>query len=73
MYPVWDKWIMPRCDVIPSAYHDDPETWSLPNFDDIKGPLSTPPIGAVRCEYILLDHLSHEKGKPLPTLVWGAQ
>ena len=41
MYPVWDKWIMPRCDVIPSEYYDDPEKWALSNIDAIKGPRAT--------------------------------
>ena len=35
-YPVWDMWIMPICDVVPSEYQEDPEMWSLSNIDDIR-------------------------------------
>ena len=62
MYPVWDKWIMPRCDAIPQRYLDDPEKWALSNIDDARAPLETPPLGPVRWEYLLLDQLSHEQG-----------
>ena len=44
MYPVWEKCIMPRCDVVPSEYQEDPEMWSMSSVDDIRGPRATPPI-----------------------------
>ena len=59
---VVDTWIMPRCDVVPSEYQEDPEMWAFSNIDDIRGPRATPPIGPVRCAYILLGRLSHEQG-----------
>ena len=62
MYPVWDKWIMPRCETIPQRYNEDPERWALSSIDDTRGPRETPPLGAVRWEYTLLDCLSHEQG-----------
>ena len=62
MYPVWDKWIMPRCDAVPQRYLDDPERWALTNIDDARGPQETPPLGPVRWEHLLLDQLSHELG-----------
>ena len=43
MYPVWDKWIMPRCEVIAPEYYDNPDKWALSKIDDISGPRSTPP------------------------------
>ena len=70
MYPVWDKWLMPRCDVIPPPFYEDPEKWSLSNIDDIRGPRASPPIGPVRCEYILLDRLSHEQGNLFRICRW---
>ena len=62
MYPVWDKWIMPRCDAIPQRYLDDPERWALSNIDDVRAPEEIPPLGRVRWEHLLLHQLSHEKG-----------
>ena len=62
MYPVWDKWIMPRCDTIPQRYIEDPERWMLTKIDDAKAPQEIPPLGRVRWEYLLLDQLSHEQG-----------
>ena len=53
---------MPRCEVIPPAYYEDPEMWALSRIDDVQGPRATPPLGQVRWEYLLLDRLSHEKG-----------
>ena len=38
MYPVWDKWIMARCDAIPERYIEDPERWNLSKIDDVKSP-----------------------------------
>ena len=62
MYPVWDKWIMPRCDAIPQRYIEDPERWNLSSIDDVRAPQEIPPLGRVRWEYLLLDQLSHEQG-----------
>ena len=62
MYPVWDKWIMPRCDTIPQRYIEDPERWMLTKIDDVRAPQEIPPLGRVRWEYLLLDQLSHEEG-----------
>ena len=62
MYPVWDKWIMPRCDAIPQRYIEDPERWNLSGIDDVRAPQEIPPLGRVRWEYLLLDQLSHEQG-----------
>ena len=62
MYPVWDKWIMPRCDAIPDRYLEDPERWNLSRIDDLRSPSEVPPVGRVRWEYLLLDQLSHEQG-----------
>ena len=62
MYPVWDMWIMPRCDAIPERYIEDPERWNLSKIDDVRAPPEVPPVGRVRWEYILLDQLSHEQG-----------
>ena len=62
MYPVWDKWIMPRCDAIPQRYIEDPERWTLSSIDDLRSPPEIPPVGRVRWEYTLLDQLSHEQG-----------
>ena len=62
MYPVWDKWIMPRCDAIPQRYIEDPERWNLSDIDDVRAPQEIPPLGRVRWEYLLLDQLSHEQG-----------
>ena len=62
MYPVWDKWIMPRCDAIPQRYIEDPERWNLSDIDDVRAPQEIPPLGRLRWEYLLLDQLSHEQG-----------
>ena len=62
MYPVWDKWIMPRCDAIPERYIEDPERWNLSKIDDVRAPQEIPPLGRLRWEYLLLDQLSHEQG-----------
>ena len=62
MYPVWDKWIMLRCEVILPEFYEDPEMSALSKIDDIRGPRATPPLGQVRWEHLLLDQLSHEKG-----------
>ena len=62
MYPVWDKWIMPRCDAIPQRYIENPERWNLSAIDDARAPQEIPPLGRVRWEYLLLDQLSHEQG-----------
>ena len=62
MYPVWDKWIMPRCDAVPQRYIEDPERWNLSKIDDVRAPQEIPPLGRVRWEYLLLDQLSHEQG-----------
>ena len=62
MYPVWDKWIMPRCDAIPQRYQEEPQRWALTSIDDVRAPLEMPPLGRVRREYLLLDQLSHEQG-----------
>ena len=62
MYPVWDKWIMPRCDAIPQRYQEEPQRWSLSSIDDARAPLEIPPLGRVRWEYLLLDQLSHDQG-----------
>ena len=63
MYPVWDKWIMPRCEAIPQPYLDDPERWTLSEIDDVRAPQQIPLLGRVRWEHLLLDQLSHENSR----------
>ena len=45
MYPIWDKWIMPRCDAIPQRYVENPQRWALSSIDDARAPLEIPPLG----------------------------
>ena len=63
MYPVWDKWLTPRCEVVPPQYYANPEYWALSHIDDVKGPAhDVPPLGFIRWEYLLTDKLSSERG-----------
>ena len=49
MYPVWDKWIMPRCDAIPhSVILRIQNAGSYPMIDDLRSPPEVPPVGRVR-------------------------
>ena len=80
MYPIWDKWIMPRCEPIAERYYGDPSKWSLQAYDDDNSFGETPPIGYVRYEYQILEELNYEKGnlfrlwygllRPLERTLW---
>ena len=62
MYPIWDKWIMPRCEPIAERYYGDPKKWSLQSYDDDDSFGDTPPLGYVRFEYQILEKLNFEDG-----------
>ena len=63
MYPIWDKWIMPRCEPIAARYYgNDFSKWSLQAYDDDMAFEETPPLGYVRYEYQMLDQLDHDEG-----------
>ena len=34
MYPVWDKWLMPRCEPIAERFYNNPKKWSISSYDD---------------------------------------
>ena len=66
MYPVWDKWLMPRCEPIAERYYNNPKKWSLSSYDDDDcfggdaGEL--PPMGYVRFEYKIAEMLNYNEG-----------
>ena len=66
MYPVWDKWLMPRCEPIAERFYNDPNKWSLSRYDDddcFGGDINDLPIlGYVQYEYKILESLDYRKG-----------
>ena len=66
MYPVWDKWLMPRCEPIAERFYNDPNKWSLALYDDedcFGGDTNDlPPLGYVQFEYKLAEALDHRVG-----------
>ena len=62
LYPICDKWIMPRCEPIAERYYGAPKKWSLLAYDDDDSFGETPPIGYVQFEYLMLDKLSFKEG-----------
>ena len=38
MYPIWEKWIMPRIEPVSGQFYNNQEKWSLDdNYDSVKG------------------------------------
>ena len=66
MYPVWDKWLMPRCEPIAERFYNDPNKWSLSRYDDedcFGGDINDLPImGYVQYEYKIVESLDYRKG-----------
>ena len=60
MYPVWDKWLMPRREPIAERFYSSPKKWSLSEYDDDNSFVDTPPSGYVRFEYQILENLKFE-------------
>ena len=66
MYPVWDKWLMPRCEPIAERFYNDPKKWSLSSYDDddcFGGDINElPPMGYIRFEYKIAESLDYRFG-----------
>ena len=66
MYPVWDKWLMPRCEPIAERFYNDPKKWSLSSYDDddcFGGDISDlPPMGYIQFEYRIAESLDFREG-----------
>ena len=66
MYPVWDKWLMPRCEPIAKRFYDDPKKWSLTSYHDedcFGGDVNDrPPMGYIRFEYQIAESLDYRLG-----------
>ena len=68
MYPVWDKWLMPRCEPIAERFYNDPKKWSLSSYDDddddcFGGDINDlPPMGYIQFEYKIAESLDFRKG-----------
>ena len=66
MYPVWDKWLMPRCEPIAGRFYNDPKKWSLSSYDDddcFGGDITDlPPMGYIQFEYRIAESLDFREG-----------
>ena len=66
MYPVWDKWLMPRCEPIAERFYNDPKKWSLSSYHDedcFGGDVNDlPPMGYIRFEYKIAESLDYREG-----------
>ena len=68
MYPVWDKWLMPRCEPVAERFYNDPKKWSLSSYDDddddcFGGDINDlPPIGYIQFEYKIAELLDYRLG-----------
>ena len=62
MCPVWDKWLMPRCEPIAERFYNDPKRWSLSEYDDDDPFGDTPLLGYVGFGYQILEKLKFEEG-----------
>ena len=66
MYPVWDKWLMPRCEPIAERFYNDPKKWSLSSYDDddcFGGDINDlPPMGYIQFEYKIAECLDFRLG-----------
>ena len=62
MYPVWDKWLMPRCEPIAERFYGNPKKWSLSEYDDDNSFGEVPPLGYVRFEYQIVEKLKFNEG-----------
>ena len=62
MYPVWDKWLMPRCEPIAERFYNDPMKWSLSAYDDEDSFGELPPLGYARFEYRIAEELDFNEG-----------
>ena len=66
MYPVWDKWLMPRCEPIAERFYNDPKKWTLSSYDDddcFGGDINElPPMGYIRFEYKIAESLDYRLG-----------
>ena len=66
MYPVWDKWLMPRCEPIAERFYNDPKKWSLSSYDDndcFGGDINDlPPMGYIQFEYKIAESLDYRLG-----------
>ena len=66
MYPVWDKWLMPRCEPIAERFYNDPKKWSISAYDDDDcfggDATELPPLGYARFEYKISEELKFREG-----------
>ena len=66
MYPVWDKWLMPRCEPIAERFYNDPNKWSLSSYDDedcYGGDINDLPLmGYIQYEYRIAESLDYRLG-----------
>ena len=66
MYPVWDKWLMPRCEPIAERFYNDPKKWSLSSYDDedcFGGDINDLPLmGYIQYEYKIAESLDYRMG-----------
>ena len=62
MYPVWDKWLMPRCEPIAERFYASPKKWSMSEYDDEDSFGDLPPLGYVRFEYQIVEELKFSEG-----------
>ena len=66
MYPVWDKWLMPRCEPIAERFCNDPNKRSLSLYDDEDcfggDKQDLPPQGYTRFEYKIAESLDYRLG-----------
>ena len=62
MYPVWDKWLMPRCEPIAERFYANPKKWSMSEYDDEDSFGDLPPLGYVRFEYQIVEKLKFQEG-----------
>ena len=66
MYPVWDKWLMPRCEPIAERFYNNPKKWSISSYDDddcFGGDVTDlPPMGYIRFEYGITEKLNFKEG-----------
>ena len=62
MYPVWDKWLMPRCEPIAQRFYNDPMKWALSAYDEEDSFGELPPLGFARFEYRIAEELDFERG-----------
>ena len=77
MYPVWDKWLMPRCEPIAERFYNDPKKWSLTSYHDedcFGGDVNDrPPMGYIRFEYQIAESLDYTVWQSVSIVVWTAE